>query len=157
MLNGKEETLTNLRAEDGRVRSEMDRVYRANVSDQLSVEGFGRQYGPLETRLKQLQEEVPRLQGETDFLRVQVLSRDDVFAGGKDLAARWGDLEAAEKRQIVEALVEGISVGKDEIAFDLGCFPSAAEVAGKSPRPNTGSSHIPTTPAPESARSRRRA
>ena len=30
----------------------MDRVYRAYIGDQLSVEGFGRQYGTLETRLK---------------------------------------------------------------------------------------------------------
>jgi site-specific DNA recombinase len=157
VLKGRDEAIATLRGEETRVRSEMDRVYRAYVSDQLSVEGFGRQYGPLEVRLKQLEEELPRLQGEADFMRIQILSRDDVFAGGKDLAARWGDLDPTEKRQIVESLVEGISVGKDEIAFDLGCFPSAAEIAGKRQRLNTDSSPRSGSRATGSARSPRRA
>jgi site-specific DNA recombinase len=152
-LQSKEETLSTLRREEVKVRSEMDRVYRAYVSDQLSVEGFGRQYGPLETRLHQLEEELPRLQGETDFMRIQLISRSDALSGGKDLADRWCSLDQSEKRQIVEALVERISVGKDEIAIDLGCFPSAAEIAGKSPRLNTDSSRRSRAAAPESTRS----
>jgi hypothetical protein len=58
VLKGKEESAESLRLEESKVRTEMDRVYRAYVSDQLSVEGFGRQYGALEARLKQIEEEL---------------------------------------------------------------------------------------------------
>jgi site-specific DNA recombinase len=122
-LRVKEEALVSLRAEDGRVRSEMERVYRAYVSDELTVQGFGRQYRPLEERLNQLEAEVPKLQGEVDFLKVQALSKDEILAEAKDLEARWPQLSFEEKRQIIEAVVEVIRVGKDEVEIDLSYFP----------------------------------
>ena len=130
-LAGKEETLEKLRKEESRVRSEMDRVYRAYVSDQISVEGFGRQYRPLEERLKQLEEELPRLQGEVDFMKIQLLSRDEVLSGARDLHARWPQLAPEEKRQIVEAVLEEIRVGKDEVEIDLSYFPGLPAVNGE--------------------------
>jgi site-specific DNA recombinase len=130
-LAGKEETLERIRREDSRVRSEMDRVYRAYVSDQMSVDGFGQLYRPLEERLKQLGEELPRLQGEVDFMKIQLLSRDEVLAGAKDLHARWPQLSPEEKRQIVEAVVEEIRVGKEEVEIDLAYFPVLPAVSSE--------------------------
>jgi site-specific DNA recombinase len=127
-LAGKEETLEKLRKEEAKVRSEMERVYRAYVSDQMSVDGFGQLYRPLEERLKQLGEELPRLQGEVDFMKIQLLSRDEVLSGAKDLHARWPQLSPEEKRQIVEAVVEEIRVGKEEVEIDLAYFPALPAV-----------------------------
>jgi uncharacterized protein (DUF3084 family) len=130
-LRGKEEALEGLRKEEPKVRAEMDRVYRAYVGDQLSVEGFGRQYRPLEERLKQLEEELPRLQGEVDFMKIQLLSRDEVLSGAKDLHARWPQLSSEEKRQIAQALIEEIRVGKEEVEIDLAYLPAPAVSSGK--------------------------
>jgi seryl-tRNA synthetase len=140
ILRSKEEATESLQAEEAKVRSEMDRVYRAYVSDEISVEGFGRQYRPLEERLKQIEEELPRLQGEVDFLKIQYLSRDEVLSGAKDLYGRWEKLEMEEKRQIIEAVLEAIEVGREEVAIDLAYFPSSSEVAGKRQRDFMGSS-----------------
>ena len=123
-----------MRREDGRVQAEMKRVYRAYVADEISVEGFGREYRPLEARLGQLAEEIPRLQGEVDFMKIQVVSRDEVLSGARDLYSRWSDLAPDEKRQIVEAVVEGIEVGQDEVAIDLAYVPTSVEIQGKSHR-----------------------
>ncbi len=133
-IRAREERLTALEAEQSRVRQEMEKIYRAYVSDQISVDGFGNQYRPLEERLKGLDEELPRLQGETDFLKVQLLGRDEILAEARDLHARWPSLLAEEKRQIVEAIVEEIRVGKDEVEIDLTYRPGPSEMTATEQR-----------------------
>ena len=62
------------------------------LDDELTSEGFGRIYRPLEERLKGMDEELPRLQGEVDFLKVQFLARDEILSGARDLYGRWDSL-----------------------------------------------------------------
>ena len=139
-LGAKEEGLRALAEEAGKVRAEMQRVYRAYIDDQVSVETYGRQYRPLEQRLAQIEAEIPRLQGEADFMKIRLLSKDEVLAGAQDLFERWPRLDQSEKRQIIEAVVEAVRVGKEEVEFDLGYHPDASEIAGKRQRPNRDSS-----------------
>lgn len=70
----------------------MDKVYKLYLADQVSVEGFGRTYKPLEERLKGLEDQIPKLQAELDFMRIQNLSRDELIAGAQSLFDRWSDL-----------------------------------------------------------------
>jgi hypothetical protein len=75
------------------------------------MEGFGRHYRPLEERLKQIDNQIPEVQGEIDFLKIQYLSSDQIFNEAKDLYSRWpeqkigtatpglGEVEDARKRQ----------------------------------------------------------
>ena len=111
--------------------SEMDKVYRLYVSDQISPEGFGRTYKPLEERFKALDDQLPRLQAELDFMRIQNVSRDEIVSEAQDLYSRWGDLIPEEKRQIVENVVERITVGKGEVSIDLAYIPSPPEITAK--------------------------
>lgn len=133
-IRAKEERVGALEADLAKVRQEMEKVYRLYVSDQISPDGFGRAYRPLEERLKGMEEELPRLQGEVDFLKVQYLARDEVLAEARDLYERWPSLSAEEKRQIVEAVVQGIQVGKEVVEIDLCYFPGSAEIAAERQR-----------------------
>src|SRR5262249_29679864 len=128
-IKAKEERLSALESELSKVRQEMDRVYRAYIDDQVSVESFGRSYRPLEERLKGLEEELPRLQGEADFLRVRLLSKDEILAETRDLYERWPNLAAEEKRSIIEAITQKIQVGKEVVEIDLSPFLGSSEVA----------------------------
>jgi site-specific DNA recombinase len=142
-IKAKEDRLQSLRTEESKVRSEMDKVYRAYIQDEVSVEGFGRQYRPLEERLKAIEEEQPRLQGEVDFQKIQLLSKDEILSEARDLYGRWDALSASEKRQIVEAIVEGVRVSKEEVEIDLAYVPSGTEFKGERQRFNRGSSRPP--------------
>lgn len=133
-IKAKEEQLTALEAEHGKVRQEMEKIYRLYVGDQISPGGFGRTYRPLEERLKSLGDELPRLQGELDFLKVQYLSQDEILAETRDLYDRWPSLTAEEKRAIIEAIVERVQVGKEVVEIDLSPFPGSAEVATEKQR-----------------------
>lgn len=113
-------------AERDKVKAEADKVYRLYVEGTISSQGFGERYRPLEERLGQLDLELPRLQGEVDFLTIRQLSSGDVLQKAQDLYAGWDDLTFNEKRQIVETIVERVTVGKDGIAFDLNYLPAGA-------------------------------
>ena len=118
VIKEKAELLLTLSREEEKLRADMDKVYRLYMADQISAEGFGRQYRPLEERLKQLEDEIPRLQGELDFLKIRLLSSDEVLSEARDLYGHWGKLTAEEKRKIVENITDKITVGEEEIAID---------------------------------------
>jgi len=115
----KEELARTLAKEAEKIRSDMDRITRAYVDDEISKDGYGRQYRPLETRLKQIEDELPRLQGEVDFLKIQHLSRDQAILDTRDLAQRWPELPPDAQRQIVENVTERITVAEDQVTIDL--------------------------------------
>jgi len=123
-LKEKENVLRILAAERDRIRTTMDRVMKLYLADQLSPDGFGREYRPLETRLHEIEDELPRLQGEVDFLKIQYLSRDEIVTQAQDLYSRWADLSPDTKRQIVETITERIAVDRDEVRIDL-CYRPA--------------------------------
>jgi site-specific DNA recombinase len=121
----------------------MEKVYRVYVADRVSVDGFGELYKPLEARQKALGDEIPRLQGEIDFLKIQHLSSEDVVSEAQDLYSRWPHLEFSEKRKVVENITERITIGKNEVAIDFCYLPSFSEDVAKGSRGNMGSSPRP--------------
>jgi site-specific DNA recombinase len=128
-IKAKEGRLAALESEAARVRQEMDKTYRLYLDDKISADGFGRSYRPAEERLKGMEEELPRLQGELDFLKIQYLAKDEVLTETRDLYGRWPSLAASEKRAIIEAIVQRIQVGKEVVEIDLSPFPGPAELA----------------------------
>jgi hypothetical protein len=74
----------------------MDKLLRLYMTDQICPEGFGRENRPLEARLKQLEDEIPRLQGEIDFLRIHCLSSDQILTEAKDPMASFRHSGKAE-------------------------------------------------------------
>jgi site-specific DNA recombinase len=145
-IQTREERLAALEGEAGRVRSDIEKLFRLYHGDYLSPDGFARQHGPLEVRQGALEAEIPRLRGELDFLKIQYLSRDEILAGAQDLHERWPKLTFEEQRAIVEAVVRGITVGKEEVEVDLAYFPDSSEIAAQRPRILRGARPLPASP-----------
>ena len=139
-IKDKEELLHTLETEQRKITQEMEKVYRLYIADGLSVEGFAKQNRPLETRLKQLEDEIPRLQAEIDFLKIQYLSSDEILSEARDLYTRWPSLTFEEKRKIVENITEKIVVGKDDVTIDLCYLPSSSQFMADRQRNLRGSS-----------------
>lgn len=139
-IREKENLLASLKKEQSKVQAEMKKVYRLYMEDQITPEGFGSSYRPLEERLKKIGDEIPDLQGEVDFLKVQHLSQDEILSDFRSLYDRWKTLTPNEKRTVVEHSVERISVGTDEISIELGYIPSSSELMASKQRGNTDSS-----------------
>ena len=101
----------------------MDKVYSLYVKDQLSVEGFGKRYKPLEERLGQINDEIPVIQGEIDFLKIKYLSSDEILHEERDLYSRWNKLNKKEKMEIIQTITDTIIIGKGNVTINLNYLP----------------------------------
>ena len=124
-IREKEELLSVLEKEKESVQAEMDKTYRLYIDDKISPDGFGKIYGPLEERLKQLEREIPSLQGEIDFRKIQHHSSDEILSAGKSIAEGWERFTFEEKFRIVESVVDRIEIGEGEVLIDLAFDPTS--------------------------------
>jgi site-specific DNA recombinase len=138
-IKAKEELLKTLENEHQKLKSEMDKMMRLYLDDKITPDGFGTQYRPLEERSKQINEQLPQLQGELDFLKIKFVSSDEVLTEAKDLYSRWPSLESQDKRKIVENITDRITIGKDDVTIDLCYLPSSSEIMVEKSRNLKGS------------------
>lgn len=133
-IAGKQALLATLEKEKREARQAMDKIMKLYLDDRITKEGFGKEYGPLEKQTKQLEDGIPRLQAEIDFLKIQYLASDQILYEAKDLYTRWNSLDHGEKRKIIENMAERIVIGKDDVTISLCYLPSASEIVGEKQR-----------------------
>ncbi|GAG99391.1 unnamed protein product, partial [marine sediment metagenome] len=128
VIKEKEELLWSLTEEKHTIKKDMDKTYRLYLDDKITTDGFGIRYKPQEERLKQIEEKIPELQGEIDFLKIQYLSSDKILNEAKDLYSRWPELVSEEKRKIVENITEKIIIGTEDVTINLCYLPSPPKI-----------------------------
>ncbi len=138
-IGSKAELLKVLEAEHQKLDAEIDRLHELYQSGAIDKEGFGAKYHPWAARLRQLDEEIPRVQAELDVMKISHLSEEEVFLGAQDLCQRWPDLPAEEKRRIIEATTEKIIIGKDEV--DIHLYYAPQDHAPQAPPSGHGTNH----------------
>ena len=139
VIKEKENLLKALNDERRKTEQEMEKTYRAYINDEIPMEGLGRHYKPLEERLKQIEGQIPEIQGEIDFLKIQYLSSDQIFNEAKDLYCRWPELMAEEKRRIIENITEKITIGDEDVTINLTYLPSSSKMMASGQRNHRGS------------------
>lgn len=139
VIKEKEDLLRTLSEEKQKIEQEMDKTYRLYLDDEITSQGFGKKYKPMEERVKQIEEKIPEIQAEIDFLKIQYLSSDQILHEAKDLYSRWPELIREEKRKIVETITEEIIVGKEDVTINLCYLPSSSEMMTSSQRKLKGS------------------
>jgi len=76
----------------------MRKTYQLYQGDQISPEGFGKLYRPLEDQERSLAAELPKLQGEVDALETQQLSADELVSEASNLHRLWPKLQGWRSR-----------------------------------------------------------
>ncbi|MCX6565134.1 MAG: recombinase family protein [Candidatus Aminicenantes bacterium] len=140
VIKEKENLLKTNGEEKRKTEQDMDKIYRAYTNDEISMDSFGKHYRPLEERLKQIDNQLPEIQGEIDFLKIQYLSSDQIFNEAKDLYSRWPQLTSEEKRKIIENITENIKIGKEDVTINLTYLPSSFELMATEQRNHRDSS-----------------
>jgi len=118
-IREKDRLIGVLEDEHKKLTTESNKLYDLYQSGAIDKRGFAARYPPLSKRLEQLDDEIPRARAERDVLNISYLSQAEIVSEAQNLYARWPDLPAEERRTIVEAIVEKITVGKDEVDIDL--------------------------------------
>jgi site-specific DNA recombinase len=139
VIKEKEELLKALGDEKRKTEQELERTYRAYINDEIPMEGLGRHYKPLDERIKQIDNQIPEIQGEIDFLKIQYLSSDQILNEAKDLYSRWPELTREEKGKIIENITERITVGDEDVTINLTYLPSSHEIMTSEQRKRRGS------------------
>lgn len=130
-LNGEKSRLSAHVRQLAKLRAEMRKTYDLYQADQLSPDGFGRIYKPLEDQERSLAAELPKIQGEIDALEIRKISADEVVAEAANLHRFWQTFTTEEKRKIVESITEKIVVSGDQIDISLCYLPSSEELTKK--------------------------
>lgn len=125
-IREKEELIAVLYKEHQKVTTEMDEVYQLYLAKHISADGFGKRYQPLEDRRAQIDDQIPALQAEVDLMKISYLSSEEIVSEARDLYTRWLSLSFAERRSIVETIVERIDIGKDSVSIHLHYIPAIA-------------------------------
>ncbi len=129
VIREKEQLRDSISCDRAKVKAEMDKLYSLYRDDAISKSGFKERYTPLEERLRQIDDQLPELQGEIDFLRIQYLSSDEILNEARDLYSRWKQLSFEEKKKIIETITEKITIGQGDININLCYIPGSWELA----------------------------
>ena len=113
------------------IRQEQDRVYELYLEKQITSDGFGKRYGPLEKSEALISEEITSLNEELGNLESNTISTEEVVAEAHNLKASWPKLAPEHKRRIIESITEKITIGEDTIDISLSCLPSSEELTKK--------------------------
>jgi len=94
------------------------------LAGELSREIFPIHYKPLEEQYIQLENQLPDLEAEVDFLKIQSLSSDTILEEANDLYNGWKNMEFDAKRSVIETIMEKITIGKQDITVSLAYMPA---------------------------------
>src|SRR5665213_2190034 len=124
----KEQSLATLERQIQKVRDDMKQTHQLYLDGQVTPQGFGQFYKPAEERLNQLLAQLPKLEAEVAYLKVNDVSGEEVLSEARTLYDRWPKLAPDDKRKIAEAIVEKIVIGEGEIDLTLSYLPTSEEL-----------------------------
>jgi site-specific DNA recombinase len=134
-MREKERLIESAEAERKRIDAQADSLIDLYQAGQLSKEDFGRRHQPLSERRAQLEEELPRLEASLDVLRISAFSREEAASEVRSLTDRWGELPQDEKRQMVEAITDRITIGREDVEIALLHLPLRGNEDHRATRP----------------------
>ena len=120
----REELLSKARKDLEKTQRRGDRIYDLYEREAIGVEEFREKHAPLEEKKAQLVETIGRLQSEIEHLRTQKVDKAAILREGESLITGWPGFDADRKRELVENLVDRITIHKDRrVEFELHYVP----------------------------------
>jgi site-specific DNA recombinase len=126
-------------AERAKLAKRKTELVNLHLDGELDKTLFREEYKPIETRILQLDAELPALEASIAFSRVQSTSAEAALLDAQSLTDHWTDMPFTEKRAIVETILEGIVIGTDSIAISFAYNPTVSGNPGNTPRNFRGS------------------
>jgi site-specific DNA recombinase len=135
-LQEKEVLLLKTQSDLSNIRKEIKELITLRLSGELNTETLAPILKPLENQVLQLEDILPELEAEIDFLKIEYLSSETVLSGAKDLYNNWKIMPFQEKRNVVELITNAITISKSDINIALSYQPTSYlfEKGGKSDR-----------------------
>lgn len=120
----KERQLQTFNQDKKHLQSEMDKTMQLYLAGQIPKDSFGKYFNPLDLQLKQIDNTIPAIQAEIDFMKIEYLNSDAIINEAQSLYDRWNTLDNDGKRTIVEQITDCITIGGDEIKIKFSYNPA---------------------------------
>ena len=135
-LIAKEKLLNFNRENLHKIRKRMDELVTLRLDGEMNKESFAEQFKPLEIQREQIENQLPKLEAEIDFIKIENISADTALTEARDLYNKWDKMPFEEKRSIVEIITDKISIDNQDINIRLSYMPTPflSQKAGKSER-----------------------
>jgi len=128
-IGEKAQLLEALRNEFKKIKQQADQTYQLYLGQGLTVEQFKEIYQPLDTRKRQIEADIPRMEAEVDVLKIDGFSSEQIMVEARDFHSRWPKMDSEARRKIVEMIVKSIVIGRGEITLNLCYLPSFEGIA----------------------------
>lgn len=122
-IQEKEDLLKVMHLEYDKLYKQVEIQTNLRVSNELSKEDFAKFYKPSEQRLRQIEKQMPEIEAEIDFQKIQALSIDVIVEDGKELYNKWSTLPFEEKRSIIEEITNKVVIHSNTIDISLAYLP----------------------------------
>ena len=127
ILNQKESLLKTVQNEYDKLLKRTENQMNLRVDGEISKEEFARFYSPTQLQLRQLELQIPELQAEIDYIKIQSFSSDIILSDAKELYNNWKTLPYNEKRSIVETITQRIEIDAESINISLSYLPTPTQ------------------------------
>ena len=128
-LSGDDNNENNLRDKQGRlellrkdlkgINKKIDTLVDLAGDNRIDKETFSSRFEPLTVRRDNISQEIPKLQGEIDFIKSEDVGRQYVVTQATTLAALWSELTYEARQEIIKEVVERIEVSNESLHFDV--------------------------------------
>ena len=119
VITEKEKLLITLQKEAQKIQARLDNLIELHLNKELATEGFGNHYNPPFEQLKQIQAQIPLIEGEMLALKQNEESSKYLFSEAQNLYNKWDKLSRDEKRNIIESITDSIIIDNEDIIINL--------------------------------------
>ncbi|MEW6417255.1 MAG: recombinase family protein [Nitrospirota bacterium] len=105
---------SDLRSIDRKIDNLLDLLNDGSIDKKI----FSERIGGLQERKQQIENEIPRLEGEIAFIKTSELGKDYLLTRATTLYALWDTLDNEERVKIAKGFLTGIILNKEEVIFE---------------------------------------
>jgi len=127
-MTEKENQMKVLKAELKTIEKKIDSILDLFNEGTLDKKTFSEKIKDLQDRKQQLENEIPRLEGEIDFIKTSELGKDFLLTKATTLYALWDTLNNDEKAKIARELLSKITITEKELIFEYFYLPQLMEL-----------------------------
>jgi site-specific DNA recombinase len=125
VIDDKEKQLKILKDEQVATNNKSQKFLDLYTNNDISREGFTRSNKPLDKRLNELEESIPKLEAEISLLKSQMMDEAELNHSSANLYQKWSSFSEEDKVSIIKNLTDKITVNKNEVEIKLHFLPSA--------------------------------
>lgn len=119
VLLAKENQLKVLKSEFKSIDKRIDNILDLVSDGSLDKRALSDKIRALQERKQQIEDEIPRLEGEIDYIKTYELGRNHILTQATTLYTLWDSFDAPTRTKIVRELINKIIINKDKLIFEF--------------------------------------